>query len=389
MHVLISALARFNRLTGVCRHAANLVRALCDIRQVGRITLIIGDWQSEYFNAVFALTSEKLEVSRVNIPNDAVARNKWFVFGLPKLAAKYGPDIVHLGFPVPIMKSRFAMPLAVTVHDLYPFDLAESFGRLNGLCRRLSFRQCIRACDGVACVSEVTRTELVRHCRDAASRVPLSLVHNYSEVGQATIEILERRGSGPFLLTVAQHQANKRLDLLLLAFSELRKGNLISKELVLSIVGGKGPQSESLRQLAHSLEIDDWIEWLPSLSDGQLAWMYRNCEVFIACSAVEGFCLPLLEAVSCGCRVVASDIAVFHEVAGDRPVYFDIQANPVGNLSAGILRALASLRPEGPRTAEFSRQRTGVECLSFYSTILREVKDEEHKQRAGVSRPEF
>ena len=49
MHILIAALHRPSKPTGVCRHAANLAQCLADTKEVTKVTLIVGAWQRHYF----------------------------------------------------------------------------------------------------------------------------------------------------------------------------------------------------------------------------------------------------------------------------------------------------------------------------------------------------
>lgn len=375
VHILISGLSRFTQPTGICRHAANLARCLSDLPEISKITLLVGQWQEEYFRTALGISPSKVDLVPIAITNHSLTRNYWFTFELPRIVEKYKPSIVHLGFPVPIIRSRFKCPVVVTVHDLYPYDLPESLHRLNGFCKRIFIRRCVQVCDGITCVSENTRNALGRRFPSQSSRVPVRLVHNYAEfpaLPDATPHDVDPR---PFLLTVAQHQPNKRLDLLIKALAQLRSDALVSNDLQLLVVGSEGAESDALHVLVTSLKLDPYVHWVPQLSDHQLVWMYQNCEVFIASSSIEGFCLPLLEALVFNCRVVASDIPVFHEIAGDRPVYFDISRAPVENLANAILRALNTSQCATCQMLPFSRKRTAAECMAFYSLLIPELAD--------------
>ena len=86
MHVLIAALHRPIQPTGVCRRAVNLARCLAGNKEVTSISLVIGAWQKDYFKTSFSLISEKIQIISVNIKNSSIARNIWFLRGLPELA---------------------------------------------------------------------------------------------------------------------------------------------------------------------------------------------------------------------------------------------------------------------------------------------------------------
>jgi glycosyltransferase involved in cell wall biosynthesis len=263
------------------------------------------------------------------------------------------------------------------VHDLYPYDLPESFSRLNGFCKRLFIHQCFDACDGVTCVSDSTRQALERRFPRLSSHVPVRLVHNFADFSATGDSAPPRADRRPYLLAVAQHQPNKRLDLLLEAYARLRGEGRVNPDLQLLIVGSEGADSERLRRDAERWKLDSSLHWLPQLSDVELGWMYRNCSAFVTCSSIEGFCLPLLEALVFNCRVVASDIPVFHEIAGEAPVYFDLRHRPVENLMDAIVRVLDAPQCTVRDCSRFSRSQTAAECLDLYALLLPEMAVED------------
>jgi len=67
----------------------------------------------------------------------------------------------------------------------------------------------------------------------------------------------------------------------------------------------------------------DNIRYLGRVSDEELVRLYNQAVCFIFPSLYEGFGLPPIEAMSCGCPVLVSDIPVLHEVCGDAATYFD------------------------------------------------------------------
>ena len=76
MHILIAALHRPTKPTGVCRHAANLAQCLADTPEVSKVTLIIGAWQKDYFQLF--VNSPKIQLISVEIQNSSLVRNIWF-----------------------------------------------------------------------------------------------------------------------------------------------------------------------------------------------------------------------------------------------------------------------------------------------------------------------
>jgi glycosyltransferase involved in cell wall biosynthesis len=101
------------------------------------------------------------------------------------------------------------------------------------------------------------------------------------------------------------------------------------RDLDLVIAGPPGYRHEEVTSLVTSLGLEGRVTFSGRVSDSRLAALYQHAEALCFTSVVEGFGLPLVEAMSSGLPIVSSDIEVAREVAGPAAVYF-----PVGEAEA-------------------------------------------------------
>ena len=143
------------------------------------------------------------------------------------------------------------------------------------------------------------------------------------------------------------------------------------KECALVVVGGDWTPAE--RQTLERLGVASQVKLLTGVDDARLCRLYNRAAAFVLPSLCEGFGIPLLEAMTSGCPIVASQIPSTLEVAGDCPLYFDL-AQP------GSLRAmLDQVRAEGrsservrkglERSRQFSWERTARQTLEVYRSF--------------------
>lgn len=340
MHVLIAALHRPVKPTGVCRHAANLARCLAAKPDVSKISLVIGSWQQQYFATAFALKSDKIKFVVVDIKNSSVVRNLWFLQGLPKLANQLNPDVVHLSFPFPFLRKKFKAPVVTTVHDLYPYECPENFGFPQVWFNRLFLKQAISNSDGLPCVSQVTLDKLKFYFSNLKPQQKLDVVYNYVDFEGLETQVPQQlTENSRFLLTVAQHRQNKNLDLLIQAYAKLLENHQLEQDCQLVIVGTTGPETENIKNLIDEFGLKTKVHLLSAINDQELGWLYQNCKAFVIPSSTEGFCLPLAEALHFSDRVVCSDIPIFREIAAES-IYFPLTGNRVDNLSQAIIKVI-------------------------------------------------
>jgi glycosyltransferase involved in cell wall biosynthesis len=375
MHVLISALHRASKPTGVCRYAANLAECLADAPEVSKVTLIVGSWQREYFATAFNLCFNKINIVSIDIKNSSLSRNSWFLLGLPKLAHQLRPDLVHLAFPLPFARSLFPCPVISTIHDLYPYELPDNFGKIQARFNRLFLKRCIGQSDALTCVSQTTLDRLRFFFPQLPTEQESTVIYNFADFKEVQPEVPQlfrsKRGI-PFLLSVAQHRKNKNLNLLIYSYGFLLRMQKIDAATKLILVGSQGPETENLMRQIEELKLQDNVHLLSSINDGELSWLYQQCQSFIMPSSIEGFCLPLAEAMYLSCKIVCSDIPIFREIGSAECVYFSLQDNPIRNLAQAISQVIQN-PPVLTTYTKFSKPNITNQYLQFYSSIVKNV----------------
>jgi len=353
MNILITALSSSTGPSGICRHAYSLVCCAASRTEISEVTLVIGKWQEEYFRHSFRIEGTKVSVIVVDTCNDAFARNFWYLWELPKLLDALAADILHLSFPVPIRRNALNCPVVVSLHDLYPYDEPHNFGFPKVFFNRAFLQRCLEEADLVACVSETTLSRLATRFPKIARRKSV-VVHNCVNINSDKPSAPVITGQ-PFFLMVAQHRANKNIPLALRAFGTLLEKGRIERRTSLVLLGNRGPETATIKAVIEREVLGDRVKMMDSVSDGELAWLYKSCDLLLAPSLVEGFGLPIVEGLLCGSRVVCSDIPTFREIGGEACHYFDLDSGKeVSALAAVICDALDTPRRISENLDRFS-----------------------------------
>jgi glycosyltransferase involved in cell wall biosynthesis len=370
MHLLLASVSAATSPTGVCRHAANITRGMLALPQVRKITLLTGDWQTDYFRDAFSLKSERIEIRGISISNRSASRNLWYWRGLPAIARECGADIVHLAYPMPFRRSSCGAPVVVSLHDLYPFDIPKNFGKRAWL-NRAALKRCLHNTDAVICVSEETRTRLYELFPEIESENTVLVPNSMGLPPQFWPSSLPRSIHGyPFLLCVAQHRANKNLPLLLRSFRLALDRKVVSPDARLVLVGAEGPETQLLHQVVAQNSLGDQVVFLRGISDALLSSLYAKCELLVAPSLLEGFGLPVAEALAAGSRVVSSDIPAFRAIGAAHCVFFDPMDESGESLLAAIREARRTPRSPSISPIGLDPQQAAAMYFAMYSKLI-------------------
>jgi glycosyltransferase involved in cell wall biosynthesis len=301
-----------------------------------------------------------------------ISRNLWYYRQLPELVESVKPDIVHLTYPVPLPGHRIDRPLVLTLHDLYPYELPSNFGFPRVLFNRAILQHCLQGVNAIACVSDTTAERLKKYAPQAVWEKALR-IYNCVEAPPPSAERVAPPASldhHPFLLTVSQHRRNKNIPLLIRALHQLRKEERVSADMKLIIVGISGPETAGIHRLVAELQLSDRVLFYEGLSEPELEWCYRRCHALVAPSQIEGFGLPVAEALLRGCHVVCSDIPAFREIAGEQCYFFDLGANAEANLADAIASTLERHRRLPLLFPQFSLDVVGAQYVELYRNLL-------------------
>jgi glycosyltransferase involved in cell wall biosynthesis len=224
--------------------------------------------------------------------------------------------------------------LVVTVHDLAHLALPEFVGGAHRRAyARFMFRQVARRADAIITVSDFTRTEFDRLV--GTPRVKPEVIHSGVDSSWFEIPPSASLHSRPYLLYVGNVKPHKNLARLLEAFAQL--SSRIQCDLL--ILGkNEGFLTEDPRARDEASRLAPRVQLLGALPEERLRQYVSHAEALVLPSLYEGFGLPPLEAMACGCPAIVSRVASLPEVCGDAAVYFNPFDPP--SIADAILRVL-------------------------------------------------
>ena len=284
-----------------------------------------------------------------------------------KRIAQCDYDVLHLTGPHFVGDQwkvvRGKKPIVVTIHDLIP----EKYGLLRGI--REKRAEILAAASHVIAVSSVTKNELSQ--RYGVRDEKITVIHHGCPSGwpsHTAKEIADKR----YILFVGKRDGYKNFTFFICAVAKLLKEH---EDLHVICVGCQFTRKE-LSLLSH-LGVANKVKVFEA-NESSLPSLYANACCLVCPSDDEGFGLTIVEALACGCPVVASDIEVFHEVADDSAMYFgvgdgDDLLNKVMTL-IGSLNTRETLGKLGQmRAKEFSWDECARATYDVYRKVLSEA----------------
>lgn len=209
-----------------------------------------------------------------------------------------------------------------TVYDLNFKVVPDTMSRLHRLAYQLYFKSDVLRADCVTTISNGTSDRLYEfYGRSTDVIVYPAVGPQFTRQSEDLVNcVLESYAiQSPYLLAVGTREPRKNIKLLIEAFSELKDEGFLG-DYSLILAGGQGwrygKPNDSHNQIKSVVS-------LGYVHDEHLAPLYSGARAFVFPSIYEGFGIPVLEAISCGCRVIATDIPEVREAGGDNCRYVE------------------------------------------------------------------
>lgn len=286
---------------------------------------------------------------------------------LPKILNQAHLDLLHVPhFNVPLLYRR---SFVVTIHDLLWHEYKGSHVTtlspvkywMKYLFYRLVSNQAMTRSKAILVPSQAVANTILNILPSVRSKIYLTPEAASLDIPTAKVDHLPKK----YWLYVGSLYPHKNVQIIFQALQNRPEAHLV-------IASTRSVFADQMLALAQELRVDSQIRWLWGISDSKLKSAYQKAAVLIQPSLSEGFGLTGLEAMSVGCPVVCSDIAIFKEVYDQAAVFFDPQQ--AQSLLAAVDKVTSSpstWRSLGLKRANhFSWQKTAQLTWQVYLKLL-------------------
>jgi glycosyltransferase involved in cell wall biosynthesis len=309
LRILVDGRVMQDRYHGIGRYTYELLHELSR-QQVDLIVLHSPDGGRLDVSELITRRTVRAVACRVPVTSP---RSQWV---LPRAVLRNRPDVVFIPYHLstPVLAGR--VPVVSVIHDcIFERDAAANGRSAFSLAYRFATRLAIRSADGLAAPSQAARRDIRRFYGvelPADAIVPHGVsTRFFSREGRSRPPGLDLPAH--YILHVGVQRPHKNQRVLVEALSALRAGH---PGLGLVLVGQPDPRfPDEVGELVRALGLSGLVRRYTHLEDEALLGLYANAAVFAYPSLVEGFGMPVLEAMAAGLAVVASDAEAVQEVA--------------------------------------------------------------------------
>lgn len=265
---------------------------------------------------------------------------------LPKIINSFKGDVIFHS-PSFVASPFINKKMIMTIHDLNHIRYPEFYTPFHKYYYKFIVKTSAKKCEKILTVSDFSKQELVEWLNCSEDRI--SITYNgideafKEEKDNEKINNIKLKYGLPekFALYIGNQKPHKNLITL------IRSLPLVDDKEIKLVINGN--LSEECYKECVKLKIEDRINCIGFVDDKDLSVLYSLAKVFVFPSLYEGFGLPPLEAMACGCPTIVSNAASLPEVVKDGALIFDVldyedlasKINKIRNLNLNNLKVKA------------------------------------------------
>jgi len=295
-------------------------------------------------------------------------------------------DLIHYPFfdlfflTLPFSKVK---PTVVTIHDVIPLIFPEAFmPGLRGKVKLEMQKLSLKGVKGIITDSESSKKDIFNYLNFPKEKiyvVPLAPGEEFKKINDKNLlDKTKKKYNLPddFVLYVGDVNYNKNIPGLIKAFAEIKNQNLKLVLVGKAFLNKEIKETQEILELVKSLGLEKRVIFLGWVSPEELVAIYNQATVYCQASFYEGFGLPVLEAMACGCPVVAADNSSLREVCGS--VAIMVKADTIYSIAEGI-KLLANNKAKREELSQkglewvknFSWEKTAKKTYEVYKEMVK------------------
>jgi len=281
---------------------------------------------------------------------------KFWTLGRLSLEMLFGkkPDLLFVpAHTIPLFNPK---KVIVTVHDIGFEHFPELYSWADKLYHKISIRFIKKFADKIITVSKFSKEDIANFYKIDPKKIKV-VYNGYDNVTYKLLQNFEPKLTSKYILYIGRLEEKKNTAGLVEAFSKFKKDQPEDQH-KLVLIGKPGFGFEEVEEnikkynLADDVVLPGWVD------DDDLPIWLNGADLFVFPSLFEGFGIPVLEAMSCGCPVICSNTTSLPEAAGEAALLFD--PNKIDDIVFRMKQVLLN-----PEVAESLQQKGLIHCQNF------------------------
>lgn len=356
MKVLIDVRCVGKEIHGIARHGINIVKNIALLDTTNEYLLLVNRVGQKHFNNL----PQNFQFHEVNINPYSISEQ----FLLPLFVKNFDFDVYYTpNYTAPLfLKVKFFF----TIHDMIHLIFPDDYSFIHRVYYGTVIARLAKSARKIFTVSESSRKDIMKFFNVPEGKI--SVVYNGvderfspgDKEGAKNLIAKKYNIEGRFLLWVGNNKRHKNLDGAINAFKAIKKDYQNFK--FVAVLNAKDNRKFSEDIFIVNVDNDD-----------DLVAFYRSAEVAVLPSLYEGFCLPLLEAMACGCPVVSSNTSSIPEVAKASAILVNPESED--EIARGVIRIIEDKNIRGElirkgieRSKRFTWQKTAKSILEVLTS---------------------